>query len=498
MAFRQAPPPPRDTAAAGRRRFLRDALASAGGWMTAGAFAAYGDPPAPPEAPAPPAAPASAPPDEAPPPAAAAPPGDETRLALLLGNRAYPEPFDLPPIPKNVNDLRAALERRGFAVSDAIDTDLAATRQVLDGFVERVRRAPPDATVFFYFSGHGVQVDTANLLLCAGANPSARGEVIARSSVQLLQDVVDRLPRRPQGITIAVVDACRTSLRPGAEASEGLNQVEAPPGCLIAFSTGAGRPAIAPAVETQNTFYTASLVKVMGSVSDETSFSDLFRLVKADVQEVMTTHPLAAIRRLAQFPFIAENTRTSVTLAPRSVLRTAQRKRFGGVDEETDWRRLEKALWPGEVVQLADAYLSAYPDSQLAASAKVARDGAREAASTLQRNDVRLFRSAFAPRDDLTDDERLDLQRAGRGDKDAAARIGRRWLGEGGSAPAGTALARYEGWMQYAAALGNGIAAYDLALHYRRLDQPLPASRYEARARELGYTPPPTLDNVRK
>ena len=52
--------------------------------------------------------------------------------------------------------------------------------------------------------------------------------------------------------------------------------------------------------------------------------------------------------------------------------------------------------------------------------------------------------------------------------------------------------------MQYAAALGNGIASYDLALYYRRLDQPLLAAQYEARARDLGYTPPPSLDNTRK
>jgi hypothetical protein len=52
--------------------------------------------------------------------------------------------------------------------------------------------------------------------------------------------------------------------------------------------------------------------------------------------------------------------------------------------------------------------------------------------------------------------------------------------------------------MQYAAALGNGIASYELALHYRRVEQPLLAAQFEARARELGYTPPPSLDNSRK
>jgi hypothetical protein len=52
--------------------------------------------------------------------------------------------------------------------------------------------------------------------------------------------------------------------------------------------------------------------------------------------------------------------------------------------------------------------------------------------------------------------------------------------------------------MQYAAELGNGIASYELALHYRRLDQPQPAARWESRARELGYNPPPSLEHYRK
>ena len=53
------------------------------------------------------------------------------RLALLIGNRDYPDGEDLPPIHKNVQDLRAALERRGFQVSAAVDLSLARARQAL-------------------------------------------------------------------------------------------------------------------------------------------------------------------------------------------------------------------------------------------------------------------------------------------------------------------------------------------------------------------------------
>ena len=108
---------------------------------------------------------------------------------------------------------------------------------------------------------------------------------------------------------------------------DGLNQVEAPPGCLIAFATGAGKPAIAPADDSRNTFYTASLVKLLEGASDEISFSDLFRLVKLDVQNVMLNHPVPLLRQFAQYPFIAENTQITRRLAPLPEETAAQRRR---------------------------------------------------------------------------------------------------------------------------------------------------------------------------
>lgn len=426
---------------------------------------------------------------------------DPPRLALLLGNRDYPEGEDLPPIHKNVRDLRAALEARGFSVSEGLDLDLAQSRATMGRFVATVRAAPPDATVLFYFAGHGAQIDAENLLVAAHVNPKSRAAALVKGSLTLTDDVIGQLPRRPAGLTITVLDACRTSLKSVLEGGDGLNQVEAPPGSLIAFATGAGRPAIAPADDTRNTFYTASLVKLLNTASDEITFSDLFRLVKYDVQQTMLNHPVALLRQFAQYPFIAENTQVRRRLAPSPVApaseaasAAAPAPRFRSRDEAGDWARIEASLWPAEVSRLADEYLKNHPESRLAGSALVAREGANEAALVLRRNDVRLYRSAFHPPADTTPDRLTEIAKAGRGDKDAAARLGRSFAREGNR----DELARYEGWMQYAAALGNGIASYDLALHYRRTEQPLLASQFEARARQLGYTPPPSLDNTRK
>jgi Caspase domain len=420
--------------------------------------------------------------------------GAPVRLALVVGNRVYPSPFDLPPVHKNVRDLQAVLEKRGFKVTALVDQSPADLRRVITQFAQEALAAPPNASVLFYFTGHGLQVDAENLLLGSGSNPAANEPVLLDSSLHFKRDVMDALPHRPDGLTMTVIDACRTNLRAALKAGDGLNQVEAPLGCLIAFSTGAGKPAISPSVETQNTFYTASLVKVLSTASDDITFSDMFRRVKLDVQQTMLNHPVSAIRQMAQFPFIAENVRVRMRLALRAPAEDDAQISFGSQDESKLWQEIEASTWPGDVIRLCDDYLKRFPKSSLADSAEVAKEGASDADKAMRRNDVRLYRSAFFPKGD---NRALlqDIRKACRGDKDAAARIARMYRqGEG----VGKDDNRYEGWMQFAAALGNGIASYELAIYYRNQDQPLLASQFETRARELGYTPPPTLEHTRK
>ncbi|MBI3350900.1 MAG: caspase family protein [Burkholderiales bacterium] len=419
-----------------------------------------------------------------------------SRLALLVGNREYPEPDDLPPTHKNVQDLRHALEQRGFSVTDALDVDAAKTRQAIEGFAASVKAGPPDTVAFFYFTGHGLQLDAESLLVGAGTSPKAKAEVLGRSSVSVIKDVVQRMPSRPDALTIAVIDACRTNIRAAVQASDGLNQIEVPPGFLVAFSTGAGKPAIAPASANLSTFYTASLVKLLNSADEEATWSDFFSIVRLDVLNVMRNHPVEAVRALAQDSFIAKDVRRGVTLArPRPKADTPPPPAPPREpDDLEDWAAVEKSIWPQEVSQLADGYLQRHPKGRRALAALAAREGAKEANQVLRRADVRLYRTAFNAGDGAPEDLLADIHKSARGDKDAAARVARRYR-EGGAQPT---PGRYEGWLQYAAGLGNGIAAYELALHYRRSAQPLLAAQFESRARELGYTPPPTLDHYRK
>ncbi len=423
------------------------------------------------------------------------PAADPGRLALVIGNRDYPAPHNLPSIRKNAQDVHAALRQRGFSSTLVLDADPAAARQAVDHFVSLAQAAPADAMLLFYFSGHGLQLDAENLLLAAGMRPDGSADSLQKGSLALGRDVVQRLPRRAGGLNIAVVDACRSDFRPPARGQDGLNQVEAPPGCLIAFSTGAGKPAIAPNNDTESTFYTAALVRLLLGSPDDLSFSDLFRLVKIEVQRTMLEDARPVIKRFAQFPFIADNAAAVFALAPRNARPVVAPPRINREAEDRDWAALQTLVWPPDLLRLARQFRQRYPDSARNPAAEVAAEGAREAADILRRNDVRLYRSSFEPNPAFDAAYNNDLRKAARGDKDAAARVGRAWNTVD---LAGPALSRYEGWMQFAAELGNGIASYELALHYRRQNQPQPAARWESRARELGYTPPASLEHYRK
>lgn len=414
------------------------------------------------------------------------------RLALLIGNGDYPVPHDLPPIHKNVIDLGEVLAFRGFDVTQAMNLDEASLQITVTEFVKRVAAAPSDTVTLFYYAGHGLQVDSNNLLLGSGSNPTApREDLIARSLV-LQQKLLAALPSRPEALNITVIDACRTDLRNALGDREGLNQVEAPLGSMVCFSTGAGRPAVSPDSADQNTFYTASLVRFLREAEDHITFNDLFRMVKIDVEQTMWNHPLAAIRQLAQNPFIADNSRVQVPLSAQVNDKAAAEPPGMTPQEQADWQYLLQTEWPVDLLARCKAFLQRYPQSTQARLLALYQEGAVQALQVLRSKEVKLFKTSFVlpPLTGL----RSELNRAARGDKDAAARIARmhRTLGSQ------QGDLRYVGWLQYASGLGNGIASYELALYYREAAQPLLAAQAEARARSLGYSPPRALGHERK
>lgn len=435
---------------------------------------------------------------------------DGSRLALLIGNRDYPGGQDLPPMHTNVRDLQAALQGIGFEVTPLLDQDRAGATQAVEAFKLRVEAMPADGVALFYFCGHGMQVDAENFLLPSRVYPRERSLKDSLDLyVALWRHVVERIPRRPSGLTITVVDACRTSPKP-LSADDGLNQVRAPDGELIVFSTGAGRPALAPIDDRRRTFFTDALVRQIerqASHPEELSFRELFRLVSADVQQTMRNHPVEDIRELVQIPFIADNSGRPIRVSAKapaptpSVAETPTKE--DALAEEEAFNKLRDTLWPSDVLKLAREFATRYPRSRFASAATVARLGAEDAYKVLYpasatagqtQQRIGLERRDFQARPELGDAYNEDLRRAARGDKDAAARLGARLKSTDRSGPAAL---RYEDWMKFAAELGNGIASFELSRYYLEVGAAAQAARWEARAKQLGFNPPPELRKTR-
>ena len=157
-------------------------------------------------------------------------------------------------------------------------------------------------------------------------------------------------------------------------------------------------------------------------------------------------------------------------------------------------QELADARWPADIVAVGERYVASYPAGPLTAATRAELERARNTRRLLERADIRLYRGDFVARGapGLHD----DMRKAALADKDAAARIARLYRDGEGSIPANPD--RYVGWMQYAAALGNAEASYELAVWYRKASLPALAAPYEARAEELGFKAPAALDHVRK
>jgi len=162
-------------------------------------------------------------------------------------------------------------------------------------------------------------------------------------------------------------------------------------------------------------------------------------------------------------------------------------------------QEVEQALWPNDIAELATDYMRLYPANPGGSWARELREKAWVAMRALGSDDVKLYRTAFQPHGvpaTAPASANDDLRRAALGDKDAALRVAK--IYEPLADTPGPNADRYVGWMQFASKLGSDKASYELALHYRRQNQPALASKFEARAIELGFKPPPALDHIRK
>lgn len=200
----------------------------------------------------------------------------ERRVALVIGQSAY----KTAPLRNPVNDARAiaqALRTAGFEVTLKEDLNQRGLFEAAREFGAKLRE---DGVALFYYAGHGMQVRDRNYLIPVEADIQSELEVPYTSlDVNFVMDLMGRARSR---MNLVILDACRNNpfARSFRSAAQGLAQMEAPGGTLIAYATAPGKVASDGAGD--NGLYTQYLLKHLPTPGLPVEI--VFKRVREDVE----------------------------------------------------------------------------------------------------------------------------------------------------------------------------------------------------------------------
>ena len=296
---------------------------------------------------------------------------DPSRIALVVGNDAYPGA----PLGNAVNDAKAMaglLERAGFGVDLRTNADRVTLFDATKRFAESAQRSEAKL-VFFYYAGHGAQLDWRNYLLPVDALVNTAADLPAQCLD--LASLLTGLAQAKGRTFVIVLDACRDNPFGGAfrPAQKGLSQFDAPPGSLLAFSTAPGSVAAdATGIGGRSGLYAEHLVRELGVPA--TRLEDALKRVRLAVR---------VASKGAQVPWESTSLESDVFLFP-----TAKKLTETEIEAEVQrdleaWNRVKGSKRTDDWI----AYLREYPSGRFAEIAQtrlayfVARDEAERASA---------------------------------------------------------------------------------------------------------------------
>lgn len=200
-----------------------------------------------------------------------------SRIAFVVGNANYVEATAL----KNpINDAAAMaklFKLSGFGVEEINDLktgEVASLRQK----IEQIKRG---SVVFFYYAGHGVQLDGRNYLLPVDV-PTNRREAMTDASLYL-GDVLAAIEKRNPKLAVVILDACRDDPfgKVAKDIAKGLARVDPPASTVVFYATRPG--GVAADGEGQNGLFTSALIEVASQ--ERVPVEVMFRRVSKSVYE---------------------------------------------------------------------------------------------------------------------------------------------------------------------------------------------------------------------
>jgi hypothetical protein len=252
----------------------------------------------------------------------------DVRIALIIGNSAYPGDMKLANPSNDAKDMAAALRNMGFSVIEVRD----ATREQMTAAIERANKAlsGKQGVGMLFYAGHGLQLDWRNYMVPIDAKLNSAKDVPTNTvDIEMAMNAFKTAGTR---MNIVVLDACRDDPFANGKTSsgKGLAPLDAPTGTFLAYATAPGN--VAADGTGKNGLYTGYLLEELQKPS--ASIENVFKRVRFAVRKASNGAQIPWETTSLEDDFVFNSGIKKVTK-----LSEAQKEKEFDV-EKTDWERI--------------------------------------------------------------------------------------------------------------------------------------------------------------
>jgi hypothetical protein len=252
---------------------------------------------------------------------------NDVRIALIIGNSAYPGNMALANPSNDAKDMAATLRNMGFGVIEVLD----ASKEQIAIAIERTGRnlSGKQGIGLLFYAGHGLQLDWRNYMVPVDAKLNSAADV-PKQAVDI-EAVMSAFKNAGNRMNIVVLDACRDNPFADGKTSsgKGLAPLDAPTGTFLAYATAPGNVAADGAIGSKNGLYTGYLLQELQKPT--ASIENVFKRVRFAVRKASNG---------AQIPW------ETTSLEDDFVFNSGIKKAIRLTDEEKEKQfDIEKAEW---------------------------------------------------------------------------------------------------------------------------------------------------------
>ncbi|MEA3490758.1 MAG: caspase family protein [Campylobacterota bacterium] len=209
--------------------------------------------------------------------------GDENRVALVIGNSDYDHFTTLKNPVNDAEDMQRILKAKGFDVLYLKNGDLRSMKKIVRKFAHKLRKG---GVGFFYYAGHGMELEGQNYLVPTKADIPDSTEV--EFETLPVKMIINKMEKSHNRLNIIVLDACRNNPL-GRGGAGGLAAINNAKGMYIAFATAPGEIA-SDGGAGRNGLFTKHLIKNIDQ--NNLKLNDVFKKTRASVHKESNYHQL--------------------------------------------------------------------------------------------------------------------------------------------------------------------------------------------------------------